>query len=91
MVENNSSLSTIIIASIIGGLIVYLLLKPKILTSSVQTLTQPTYYNKQDIQPNQPIQILENDENWEFKKDDKGRITGVSVHRKLFDMSNLKI
>jgi hypothetical protein len=29
-------------------------------------------------------QIQENEENWEFQKDARGRITGVSVHRKLY-------
>jgi uncharacterized protein YuzE len=32
----------------------------------------------------QMTQIQENDEEWELKKDSKGKIIGLGVHRKLF-------
>lgn len=101
MTESKTDLTTIVLASIIGGLILYLILKStgKLNTATAQLqLNQPINNASQPIidltqsqQIQQPVQILENDENWEFKKDDKGRIVGVNVHRKLFDMSNLKV
>lgn len=35
-------------------------------------------------------QIQENEENWNFQTDAKGRITGVSVHRKLYSIDDKK-
>lgn len=39
----------------------------------------------QDSKP-EMVQVMENDEDWEFKKDEKGKILGVRVHRKLFNV-----
>jgi hypothetical protein len=33
---------------------------------------------------------MENDENWEFKKDEKGRIVDMNVHRHLYNINNDK-
>jgi len=51
----------------------------------------PSPYIQPQVQPQEiPIpvplkQIMENEENFELKKDDKGRMLGFTAHRKLFE------
>ncbi len=45
------------------------------------------YYDTQPLSQPEKVQIMENDEDWNFKTDEKGKIQGVRVHRKLFDVN----
>ncbi len=50
-------------------------------SQTIQHTMQP--YQSQSQKSNM-VQIMENEEDWELKKDDKGKIIGVGVHRKLY-------
>lgn len=45
---------------------------------------QTTQSSGSQLQKSNMVQIMENEEDWELKKDDKGKIIGVGVHRKLY-------
>lgn len=46
--------------------------------------SQTTQSSGSQPQKSNMVQIMENEEDWELKKDDKGKIIGVGVHRKLY-------
>lgn len=50
--------------------------------------SQPSLLSSQSLSSSEKVQIMENDEDWDFKTDEKGKIQGVRVHRKLFDINN---
>jgi hypothetical protein len=49
------------------------------------------YFVPQNTEQNvvEPELVMMNDEDWTFNKSDNGKITGVSVKRKLYDTSKL--
>lgn len=97
--SGSGAIITLAVGMILGGFLVYVIMQtrqPQTTASSMQPAYVPQYVSvavpslpsATQVQQAQgllppPIPSLQNEEEWEIHKDEKGRLKRVSVHRKV--------